>query len=78
MKMFPRENRASIVGGTRKGLVQVQREMLNKILDASEGGPSWKILVFDAHNRSIVSSHLKMKDLRDHNITLYLSISEPR
>ena len=52
--------------------------MLDKILDSSDAGPSWKILVFDTPNRNIVSSHLKMKDLRDHNITLYLSIAQAR
>ena len=52
--------------------------MLTKILGSSDTGPSWKILVFDSHNQNIISSHLKMKDLRDQNITLYLSISQER
>jgi hypothetical protein len=34
--------------------------------------------VFDAYNRTIVSSQLKMKDLRDHNITLYLNLTDNR
>lgn len=34
--------------------------------------------MFDSYNRTIVSSQLKMKDLRDHNITLYLNLTEER
>lgn len=67
-------------GETHKklSLMQVQRELLTKVLNSSETGLSWKILIFDAYNRAIVSSQLKMKDLRDQNITLYLSLHENR
>ena len=34
--------------------------------------------MFDSYNRAIVSSQFKMKDLRDHNITLYLNLQESR
>ena len=62
----------------KQSLMQVQKELLNKVLTSNEGGLSWKILIFDAYNRAIVSSQLKMKDLRDQNITLYLSLNENR
>ena len=74
--MLPRDRPAP--KAQRKNLLQVQRELLRKALGTAEGAPSWKILVFDTYPRGIVSAHMKMKDLRDHNITLYLSISETR
>lgn len=74
--MLPRDKHGG--GGPRKSLLQVQKDILNKVLGSSEGAASWKMLVFDSNNRHIVSAHLKMKDLREHNITLYLSIEEAR
>lgn len=62
----------------KQSLLQVQKELLGKVLTSSEGALSWKILIFDSYNRAIVSSQLKMKDLRDQNITLYLSLKENR
>lgn len=56
-------------------MLQIQKELLSKALSSNEGITTWKILVFDPYNRGIVSSQLKMKDLRDQNITLYLSLN---
>jgi hypothetical protein len=55
----------------------IQKENLEKVLSRHEP-TTWKIIIFDGYNRSMLSWQLKMKDLRDHNITLYLSITEPR
>lgn len=49
-----------------------------KVMASNEETLAWKILIFDNYNRAIVSSQLKMKDLRDQNITLYLSLNENR
>lgn len=62
----------------RQSCLQVQKDILNKAFSHNENGPTWKILVFDSYNRAIVSSQLKIKDLRDHNITLYLNLNEIR
>ena len=75
--MLPRD-RPSATLGNRRNSLQIQKELLHKALATAEGTYSWKILVFDSYNRGIVSSQMKMKDLREHNITLYLSISENR
>lgn len=58
--------------------LQVQKQLIAKSLAAHEGGPQWKILIFDSYNRAIISSQLKMKDLRDQNITLYLNLNDNR
>lgn len=62
---------------SNKNLVAVQRDLIGKSLSSYEPN-TWKILVFDAFTQSIISSQFKMKDLRDHNITLYISISQNR
>lgn len=59
----------------KMNLLQIQKDMLTKALGSNIGSQTWKILIFDSYNRSIVSSQLKMKDLRDQNITLYLSLN---
>ena len=60
-----------------KMIVEEQKKLIEKALDTNEL-TAWKIIVFDAFNRNILSSQFKMKDLRDHNITLYLNIKEER
>lgn len=58
-------------------IVQEQKNLFEKALSGHES-TVWKIIVFDVVNRNILSSQFKMKDLRDHNITLYLNIKEER
>ena len=77
MKILGKERNSITTIATRKSPLQVQKDMLNKILSGSEGA-HWKILIFDTYTREIISSQLKMKDLRDHNITLYLNINDHR
>ena len=60
-----------------KGLVEEQKTLIQKALGSYEP-TTWKIIVFDGYNRNILSSQFKMKDLRDHNITLYMNIKERR
>lgn len=62
----------------KQSLLQIQKDLLVKAVSSSEGTPSWKLLVFDTYNRGIVSSQLRMKDLRDNYITLYLNIADNR
>ena len=57
-------------------LITEQSTLLKKIY--SQGENLWKILIFDAYNREINSSLLKLKDLRDNNITLYFHLKEKR
>jgi hypothetical protein len=42
------------------------------------GEPIWKVLVFDDFARDVVSSVLRVNDLRSWGVTIYLSISTTR
>jgi sec1 family domain-containing protein 1 len=47
------------------------------LLDES-GEPIWKVLVFDNLGRDIISSVLRVSDLRSKGVTIHLSINSPR
>ncbi|KAI9766577.1 MAG: Vesicle trafficking between the ER and Golgi [Candelina submexicana] len=47
------------------------------ILD-SEGDPIWKVLVFDNLGRDVISSVLRVNDLRGWGVTIHLNINSPR
>ncbi|KAI9833604.1 MAG: hypothetical protein M1819_003557 [Sarea resinae] len=47
------------------------------ILD-SEGEPIWKVLVFDNLGRDVISSVLRVNDLRAWGVTMHLNINSPR
>jgi hypothetical protein len=42
------------------------------------GEPIWKVLVFDDFARDVVSSVLRVNDLRSWGVTIYLSINTTR
>ncbi|KAJ9611326.1 Vesicle trafficking between the ER and Golgi [Cladophialophora chaetospira] len=42
------------------------------------GEPIWKVLVFDSLGRDIISSVLRVNDLRGKGVTIHLSINSPR
>jgi hypothetical protein len=42
------------------------------------GDPIWKVLVFDDFARDVVSSVLRVNDLRSWGVTIYLSINTTR
>lgn len=58
-------------------LFQQQQQLLWEILSVKETN-LWKILLFDSYNYHIISTISKVKDLRDHNFTLYMNINEKR
>ncbi|KAL9051571.1 MAG: hypothetical protein Q9162_005926 [Coniocarpon cinnabarinum] len=43
-----------------------------------EGGPVWKVLVFDNLGRDVISSVLRVNDLRARGITIHLSLNTTR
>ncbi|KAF2737073.1 putative Golgi transport protein Sly1 [Polyplosphaeria fusca] len=45
---------------------------------SENGEPIWKVLVFDDFSRDVVSSVLRVNDLRSHGVTLYLNINTSR
>lgn len=47
------------------------------ILDA-DGNPIWKVLVFDDLGRDVISSVLRVSDLRSMGITMHMHIESPR
>lgn len=44
------------------------------ILDA-DGNPIWKVLVFDDLGRDVISSVLRVSDLRSMGVTMHMSVS---
>ncbi|KAI9798838.1 MAG: hypothetical protein M1825_004961 [Sarcosagium campestre] len=55
------------------GLVPKSTPILN-----SDGDPIWKILVFDNLGRDVISSVLRVNDLRGWGVTIHLNINSPR
>ncbi|KZF19564.1 snare docking complex subunit [Xylona heveae TC161] len=55
------------------GLVPQPSSILN-----SEGEPIWKALVFDNLGRDVISSVLRVSDLRASGVTIHLNINSPR
>lgn len=43
------------------------------ILDA-EGNPIWKVLVFDDLGRDVISSVMRVSDLRSMGVTMHMSV----
>lgn len=76
---------ASELDAEEKTLLTAQVSALEKMLqfnqDADEGGQhavTWKVLVFDAVGRDIVSSVLRVTDLFRNGVTLHLLLKSPR
>ncbi|KAJ2159637.1 Vesicle trafficking between the ER and Golgi [Coemansia sp. RSA 552] len=47
--------------------------------DGAEGGaPIWKVLIFDAFCRDVVSTVLRVNDLRDNGVTVHMRLDAPR
>ena len=55
------------------GLIQKSATLLN-----DEGEPVWKVLVFDNMGRDIISSILRVNDLRSRGVTIHLNIAAQR
>ncbi|KAJ5707511.1 Sec1-like protein [Penicillium malachiteum] len=55
------------------GLVSHSTPILNE-----DGDPIWKVLVFDAMGRDVISSVLRVNDLRTWGITIHLNINSQR
>ncbi|KAJ6014746.1 Sec1-like protein [Penicillium herquei] len=55
------------------GLVSQSTPILNE-----DGDPIWKVLVFDAMGRDVISSVLRVNDLRTWGITIHLNINSQR
>ncbi|KAK5133745.1 hypothetical protein LTR08_007395 [Meristemomyces frigidus] len=55
------------------GLLPQSTPILN-----SDGEPIWKVLVFDNLGRDVISSVLRVKDLRGWGITIHLNINQQR
>ncbi|KAL9049477.1 MAG: hypothetical protein Q9206_005504 [Seirophora lacunosa] len=55
------------------GLVSKATPILN-----SDGDPIWKVLVFDSLGRDVISSVLRVNDLRAWGVTIHLNLSSPR
>lgn len=52
--------------------------LANTPILSETGDPIWKVLVFDDFARDVVSSVLRVNDLRSWGITIYLPISTTR
>jgi hypothetical protein len=44
----------------------------------SEGEPIWKVLVFDDLGRDVISSVLRVNDLRTWGVTMHMYVSEEK
>ncbi|KAI9763681.1 MAG: Vesicle trafficking between the ER and Golgi [Geoglossum simile] len=55
------------------GLISQTTSILN-----SDGDPIWKVLVFDNLGRDVISSVLRVNDLRAWGVTIHLNINSPR
>lgn len=55
------------------GLIPKSTPILN-----SDGEPIWKVLVFDNLGRDVISSVLRVNDLRGWGITIHLYVPPPR
>lgn len=55
------------------GLVPSSTPILN-----DEGEPIWKVLVFDNLGRDVISSVLRVQDLRNFGVTIHLNLHTPR
>lgn len=55
------------------GLVPASTPILN-----DEGEPIWKVLVFDSLGRDVISSVLRVQDLRNFGVTIHLNLHTPR
>lgn len=45
---------------------------------SSDGEPIWKVLVFDDLGRDVISSVLRVSDLRSMGVTMHMSVCPPR
>lgn len=55
------------------GLIPSSTPILN-----DEGEPIWKVLVFDNLGRDVISSVLRVQDLRNFGVTIHLNLHTPR
>ncbi|KAF8540571.1 Sec1-like protein [Trichophaea hybrida] len=55
------------------GLVPTSNPLLNE-----DGEPIWKVLVFDNLGRDVISSVLRVQDLRNFGVTIHLNLHAPR
>ena len=58
---------AHMEGGASTGLVSQSTPILNE-----DGDPIWKVLVFDNKGRDVISSVLRVNDLRAWGVTIHL------
>ncbi|KAI9671922.1 MAG: Vesicle trafficking between the ER and Golgi [Caeruleum heppii] len=58
---------------TANGLISKSTPILN-----SDGEPTWKVLVFDNLGRDVISSVLRVNDLRAWGVTIHLNINAQR
>ncbi|QKX57538.1 uncharacterized protein TRUGW13939_04655 [Talaromyces rugulosus] len=59
--------------GQETSLVSQSTPILNE-----DGDPIWKVLVFDNKGRDVISSVLRVNDLRSWGVTIHLNINSPR
>lgn len=57
---------------TTNGLIPGAAPILN-----ADGEPIWKVLVFDNLGRDVISSVLKVNDLRSWGVTIHLYVGSP-
>jgi hypothetical protein len=50
----------------------------NPPLLTEDGEPIWKVLVFDNFGRDVISSVLRVQDLRNFGVTIHLNLHSPR
>jgi len=65
----PQESELHHESNASNGLIPQSTPILN-----SNGEPIWKVLVFDALGRDVISSVLRVNDLRGWGITIHLYV----
>src|ERR1700712_4907536 len=69
----PQESELHHDTSAANGLIPHAAPILN-----SEGEPIWKVLVFDDLGRDVISSVLRVNDLRAWGVTIHLNIKQRR
>jgi hypothetical protein len=70
---LPQESELHHDSSAANGLIPQSAPILN-----SEGEPIWKVLVFDDLGRDVISSVLRVNDLRAWGVTIHLNIKQKR
>ncbi|KAF2193487.1 putative Golgi transport protein Sly1 [Zopfia rhizophila CBS 207.26] len=63
---------------SEKQLADSDHDNVNDVLLSESGEPTWKVLVFDDLGRDVISSILRVNDLRTFGVTIHLSLSSTR